>query len=359
VTTLTLLDGPLDDERLSWVAALYGQADPRWADLGWVRHLCVENPSGQAVHSFALADDGRAVGHCCVLPMVTRVGGLAEPAVSGKIEALFIEPAHRGDVVEHEGRATPLAMALIRALYDFAETRGMGLLHSYSEPALGRLHRIARTLPVTVPAVVRAGVLAPRAVAANAATPRDRALRLVAGTLQRAWASAFGLAVRATLLRPGPAAVRDATGFPPAALAATPPAPGRWLIDGLDAPGWYTGSPALRVVALPGARAPLALVRWPGVPGEAAQLVAADLAGGGLRHAVALVAAVAAAARRAGAPQLRWAVWDGANTALLDRACRLLGFLTVERDSTLYVRVSSATFEDVHQSVTPFLTVIF
>jgi hypothetical protein len=358
VTELVLADGPLDDERLGWVAALYGQADPRWAHARWVRHLCVDNPSGAAVHAFAIADDGRAVGHCCVLPMRTRVGDAV--ATSGKIEGLFIEPDHRGDLVEHAGRPTPLAMAMIRALYDFAEQRGMGLLHSYSEPALGRLHRIARTLPITVPMTVRAGVLRPALIAANAPTPRDRVVRRVAGTVQGAWASALGLAARATLLRPGRAVVRDASGFPPAALAVAPPPPGRWLIDGVDAPGWYTGSPALRVVALPGPGAPLALVRWPGAPGEAALLVAADLAGGGLRHALALVAAVAAAVRRAGAPQLRWMAWDGPGTALLDRACRLLGFLLVERELTLYCRASAPPFDDEPTPVpTPFLSAIF
>jgi hypothetical protein len=358
VTELVLADGPLDDERLGWVAALYGQADPRWSDLRWVRHLCAEDPSGAPVHAFAIADDGRAVGHCCVLPMATRVG--AARAVSGKIEGLFIEPAHRGDVVEHVGRATPLAMAMIRALYDFAEQRGMGLLHSYSEPALGRLHRIARTLPVTVPMTVRAGVLRPAAVAANAQTRRDRTIRRVAGTLQRAWAGTAALAARATLLRPGRADVRDPSGFPPAAMAVAPPPADRWLIDGLDAPGWYTRSPALRVVALPGVRATLALVRWPGAPGEAAQLVAADLAGGGLRHALALVGAVAAAARRAGAPQLRWMAWDGPDTEHLDRACRLLGFLVVERELTLYCRASAPPFDDEPTPIpTPFLSAIF
>lgn len=355
-----LVDGPLDDERLGWVAALYGQADPRWADLGWVRHLCVDNPSGAAVHAFALDGLGRAVGHCCVLPMATRVGGVAKPAVSGKIEGLFIEPANRGDTVEHEGRQTPLAMALIRALYDFAESRAMGLLHSYSEPALGRLHRIARTLPVVVPTTVRAGVLTPAAVAANGDTPRDRLVRRVLGTAQRTWAGLLGLAARATLLRPGRAAVRDPSGFPPSAMAAAPPPPGRWLIDGIDAPGWYTSSPALRVVALPGVRPPLALVRWPGAPGEAVQLVAVDLVGGGLRQALALVAAVATTARRAGAPLLRWASWDGPDTALVDRACVLLGFPIVERKLTLYCRASAAPFQDLEGvAPTPFLTAIF
>lgn len=360
MTELVLLDGPLDDERLGWVAALYGQADPRWADVALVRHLCVDDPSGRAVHAFALDDAGAAVGHCCVLPMATRVGGRADPAVSGKIEALYIAPEHRGDVVEHDGRQAPLAMAMIRALYDFAESRGMGLLHSYSDPALGRLHRIARLRAVTAPAVVRAAVLAPRTIAGRATSRRERLTRLAGGMLQRTWLTLAGLLARATLVRPGRSGVRPAAGFDPAALAVADPPAGRWTISGADAADWYTSSPLLRTVALPGADAPKALVRWPGGDATAADLVAVDLAGGGLRHAIALVAAVAACARRAGADQLRWLSWPGPGTALVDRACALLGFVVVERELTLYCRAGGPAFADVEGFVpTPFLVAIF
>lgn len=117
-----------------------------------------------------------------------------------------------------------------------------------------------------------------------------------------AWATVAGLAVRATLLRPGRPQLRDPSGFPPAEV---PPA---------------AANAALRVVALPGPVAPLALVRWPATRGGEAQLVAADLAGGGTRAAVALVAAVVATARRAGAARLR------CDAAALDRATALLAF---------------------------------
>jgi len=360
VTTLELRDGPLDERGLRWVADLYGQADPRWADLAWVRHLLVDNPSGAAVHAFAMSDDGRAVGHCCVMPMATRVGG--QVATSGKIEALFIEPAHRGDLVEHGGRPAPLAMAMLRALYDFAESRGMGLLHSYSSPELGRLHRVARCRPVTVAMDVRAAVLRPRAVAASAASAagRERVVRLAGGLAQRTWLAAAGMIARAAARRPGASTVRAATEFPGAALAAADPPAGRWLISGADAPGWYTGSPALRTVALPGPGAPLALVRWPGAPGDAAELVAVDLGGGGLAEAMAVIAASAALARRAGASQLRRMAWDGPDGEVVARACRMLGFVRVERELTLYCRVCSAAFSE-HPAVcpTPFLTAIF
>ncbi len=356
MTVLDLVEGPLDDDRLRWVADLYGQADPRWADLAYVRHLLVDNPSGAAVHAFAM-DDGRAVGHCCVLPMATRVGD--QLATTGKIEALYLEPSARGDVVDHRGKPAPLSMAMLRELYDFAEARGMGLLHSYSAPELARLHRVARCHTVTVDAEVRAVALRPAAVARHA-TGRDRAIRLAGGWGQRVWLSLAGMAARAAVRRPGRSAVRAATEFPGGALAVAGPPPGRWAISGADAPGWYTSSSALRTVALPGVRPPLALVRWPLQPGDPALLVAADLAGGGLPEAIALVGATAALARRAGAASLSWGRWDGPDTALIDRACRLLGFVVAERELTLSIRVSSAMFEESTQPLpTPFLHAIF
>jgi hypothetical protein len=97
-----------------------------------------------------------------------------------------------------------------------------------------------------------------------------------------------GLAVRATLLRPGRAEVRDASAFP------------GWEAHGLP--------DELRVVALPGVVAPLALVRWPQWPGDEACVV--DVEAGGWREATALLAAVVARAREAGAGRVTVAVED-------------------------------------------------
>jgi hypothetical protein len=111
-----------------------------------------------------------------------------------------------------------------------------------------------------------------------------------------------GLLVRATLLRPGRAEVRDATAFP----------------------GWAGhGAPEeLRVVALPGVVAPLALVYWPQWPGDEARVVDVELGGdGGWREATGLLAAVAARAARAGAGR----VVVAADDPPVARAARVLG----------------------------------
>jgi hypothetical protein len=111
-----------------------------------------------------------------------------------------------------------------------------------------------------------------------------------------------GLLVRATLLRPGRAEVRDATAFP-----------------GWDAHG---SPPQLRVVALPGVVAPLALVRWPRSPGDEACVVDVELGErGGWREATGLLAAVAARAFDAGADRLVVVIADPP----VARAARVLG----------------------------------
>jgi hypothetical protein len=94
-----------------------------------------------------------------------------------------------------------------------------------------------------------------------------------------------GLLMRATLLRPGHAEVRDPTGFP----------------------GWQAHGTLeeLRVVALPGVVPPMALVRWPQWPGDEAVIVDLELAGGGRRAELATIGAVVKLAGRAGARRVR------------------------------------------------------
>jgi hypothetical protein len=111
-----------------------------------------------------------------------------------------------------------------------------------------------------------------------------------------------GVLVRATLLRPGRAEVRDPTAFP----------------------GWAAhGTPEdLRVVALPGVVAPLALVYWPQWPGDEARVVDVELGqDGAWREATGLLAAVAARAFGAGAGRLVVVIADPP----VARAARVLG----------------------------------
>ncbi len=64
---IVTLAGPLEPERLRWVADVYGRADPKFERTDVLEHLYTRSPAGGGLHAFAL-DDGRPVGHCSVVP---------------------------------------------------------------------------------------------------------------------------------------------------------------------------------------------------------------------------------------------------------------------------------------------------
>ena len=48
----------LDDERVRWVADLYGNADPKYRDRAFLEHLLLRNPIGPSLHAFAWTATG-------------------------------------------------------------------------------------------------------------------------------------------------------------------------------------------------------------------------------------------------------------------------------------------------------------
>jgi GNAT superfamily N-acetyltransferase len=90
---LRTLEGPLEEAQLSWIAALYGRTDARYALLDFLRHQLLENPYGWSLHTFAF-DGTRRVGHCEAVPVKARLG--TEELLSVKLEALFVDPEYRG-----------------------------------------------------------------------------------------------------------------------------------------------------------------------------------------------------------------------------------------------------------------------
>src|SRR5207249_3142111 len=44
VSEIRLVRGPLDEEQLGWVAALYGPVDPHYGSLPYLRHQLIGNP---------------------------------------------------------------------------------------------------------------------------------------------------------------------------------------------------------------------------------------------------------------------------------------------------------------------------
>jgi GNAT superfamily N-acetyltransferase len=297
------------------VADLYGQADPKYRRDDVLSHLFTQSPAGPALHSFAL-DDGRAVGHCAVVPMRARRG--PDELRCGKLEALWIEESHRGRTAGEE----PLYRTLLDRLYAFADERGFELIHGHATPRIGR---VIRFVPVE-------GVGKPSWVSVVA--PGERALKLLAGAQRglRELARAFSRPKARAALRPANAEDADL-------LEAPSPPPGRWTAVLGDAWEWYRSSPLVRVLDIPGEHGCRALIQVPATPFEPVRIVGWRSEHPGLRAAALVLAAAGRVARQAGAPTLRFQPWPSeAGDGALQRACRLLGLVRRDDQTTLWVR---------------------
>jgi hypothetical protein len=122
-------------------------------------------------------------------------------------------------------------------------------------------------------------------------------------------------------------------------VAAPPPESGRWSVVVDDMWGWYTSSPLVRVLEVPGPNGCRALVQIPATPLEPVRLVGWRPRQQGFRSAILLLRAAGRLARRSSAPTLRFQPWAAeAGNGGLDRACRLLGLVPRADQTTLWVR---------------------
>jgi hypothetical protein len=304
---IVTLAGPLEPERLRWVADVYGRADPKFERSDVLEHLYARSPAGGGLHAFAL-DDGRPVGHCSVVPMPARRG--TEPLRSGKLEALFLEEPYRG----RRPDAEPVVRELLTRLYTFADEHELDVVHAYATPRIGRIIGFDPLEGVGEPSLVAI------------ASPRSRPERAVA----------WGQRVARVAVRTEEPKLREARPDDLDLAAADPPAAGRWTSLAEDAWDWYRSSPLVRVVELPEGRA---LVQVPGKPGEPLRLVGWRAERAGVRPAAAMLAALARVGEREGAGTVRFQPWGSpAANGDLRRACRLLGFVTRRDLTTLWVR---------------------
>jgi hypothetical protein len=315
---IVTVEGPLDDERLGWVMDLYGRADPKYRRRDVAEHLLTQSPAGPALHGFAVAD-GRGVGHCCVVPLPARRGD--EPLRSGKLEALYLEEAHRG----RPARGEPVVVSLLSQLYAFADERGIAIIHAYATPTIGRIIGFTPLDGVGEPSLV--SVVSPA---------RDSRVR---GAAERTLSSGQRLARAAAGAGGMPGTVRSATVSDLDLVSASMPPPGTWTSIADDAWDWYCSSPLVRVLELSGAGGSRALVQVPGAAHEPVRLIGWRPERNGLRSALRLLAAVGRMAREIGAPTLRFQPWvSEAGDGDLRRACRLVGFVPRADLSTLWVR---------------------
>jgi hypothetical protein len=317
---IVTVEGPLDDERLGWVMDLYGRADPKYQRRDVVEHLLTQSPAGPALHGFAVAD-GRGVGHCCVVPLPARCGD--EPLRSGKLEALFLEEAHRG----RPECGDPVVVSLLSRLYAFADERGIAVVHAYATPTIGRIIGFTPLAGVGEPSLV--SIVAPRRWPEYGLAAAQLAARALAGAGR----------TRSVL--------RAATSTDADLATAAPSAAGHWtsLVD--DAWDWYRASPLVRVLELDGPSGGRALLQVPGSTGETLRLIGWRASRDGLRPALRLVAALGRLAKSTGAGTLRFQPWaSDAADGTLRRALRLTGFVSRSDLDTLWVRTNDAELAD-------------
>lgn len=328
MTEIVTLAG-LDEQRLEWVARLYGRADPKYGQRDFLEHLFLRNPVGPSLHAFAV-DGERPVGHCCIVRTRARLGDDDLP--SGKLEALWFEESHRG----RQPGGESLVRTLLTRLYEFSDAQGLELVHALVTPRIGRIIEFAPLTPVGERSRVSVVSGRARGLPSTALALAQRAAREVGATPL----------ADATLREPTPS---DAD------LAAVErPPEGRWAILAEDAWSWYCSSPLVRVLELDRSRA---LVQVPGAHHEPLRLVGWSAERPGLRAALRLLAAAGRLARARGAATLRFQPWrDDAAERVLVRAARLTGFVPRGDLTTVWVHAADRALVRAEAAVsTPFL----
>lgn len=343
MTELRCIRGPLDEEQLAWVAATYGQVDPNYARPEYLRHQFLENPFGWSVHVFGVAD-GQAVGHCCVVPFKARREG--REFVAGKLEGLMVTPEFRGS------GGGGLAGRILSTLYAFAHEHGLEMLFGLGRPAVTRVLVRAGCYTVTLP--VRTHILFAHPLAASAGWPRARrAVAVGTAVVQNVATTLAPLGARGATRSFGRARLGDVRPDD-AELVEAPAETGSWTVSGKDAWDWYAASGLLRAVDVPGSRAIVRLA--PGDP-NGLQLVAWRAERPGLASAFLLLDALRRLARRHDLPTLRYQPW-AASDPVLERACRLLGFVRRE-EVELLLHTDDPELKALSVGFNPFFSVTF
>jgi hypothetical protein len=320
------VEGPLEEERLRWVAGLYGQADAKFYRSDVLEHLFTQSPAGPCLHAFAL-DRGRPVGHCAVVPMRARRG--PDELRCGKLEALWIEESHRGRRPGEE----PLVLSLLERLYASVDEHGFDLLHGSATTRIGRIIGFLPLGGVGERSLVT--IVTPDALGTAELRSRGRAL----GAAQRAVRELVHAGARVAARPPGEARLRPATAEDADLVEALPPTPGRWTVVLEDAWDWYRSSPLVQVLEIPGPHGCRALVQLPGPAREPVRLIGWRPSRPGLLPAFLLLGAAGRLARRSGAATVRFQPWPSdAGDGGLARACRLLGWVARDDLTTLWVR---------------------
>jgi hypothetical protein len=335
-----IMDGPLDDQALRWVAELYGLADPKYSQASFLRHLFKDNPYAWSLHAFA-QDGARLIGHCAVVPVKARLGG--KLGMSGKVEAFFVDQAYRRDPTSRPGPS--VGLQILSQLTKAAQKRGVDPLHAYVSPRVGAIFERDGYRPHV------AGPRAYTLVTRTSPSARRNALLLYAlATAESVTAHAARKITRTGVPRIEAPVDADAELVEPPATATT-----SWTITGSDAWSWYVASGFIYALEAPGRTGWRAVVSSE-AEGKPVHLLGWRPTNVGVTSAASLLAGLARFAKGRSAPSVRIQPWPGlAHQTDIVRACHLMAWAPRDR-FTIYV---NSTASSVAVEPSPFFYVTF
>ena len=334
---LEVLRGPASERESKWIVDLYGPADPKYADPGFVRHQFSNNPFGWSLHAFA-RDGDRPVGHCALIPIPARAG--VESLVSGKFEAFAVDPAYQS-VSLPDGRF--IGFALLDELYERALESGFAVVHDLVQPDIGIMHRLhgARAVQVPWPTLVGIG---DRRILARLGIRRATAARLLGHGQRALQLFSYPVVGRATVR---PVIESDPPPQPQSIPANT------WTIEPSDMWKWLVGTGLLAWVEEPsGGRA---LVRLPGRARQAAELLDWRSGERPLAGAIAAITTVSRLARDGRSVRIP----NPAGDSDLRLASRILGLVPARQPLTAYIKTLRPDLDSAHVAVNPFFFATF
>ncbi|MBF0358736.1 MAG: hypothetical protein HQL70_09010 [Magnetococcales bacterium] len=132
------MKGPLSDAKLQGICETFGNHDHRFAQIELNRNFFNENPAGYSIHSFAM-DGDRAIGHYSIIPI--KVIHKDRELLSGKGEALYLDPIYRNGTVKVDNKKVHIAVEMMNQTQILADQELLEPQHVITRKAVQRILR--------------------------------------------------------------------------------------------------------------------------------------------------------------------------------------------------------------------------
>jgi hypothetical protein len=132
------LKGPLSDKKLQEICETFGIHDPRFAQIELNRSFFNANPAGYSIHSFAM-DGNKAIGHYSIIPI--KVIHKGRELLSGKGEALYLDPTYRNGTVKVDNKKVHIAVEMMSQTQILADQDLLEPQHVITRKAVQRILR--------------------------------------------------------------------------------------------------------------------------------------------------------------------------------------------------------------------------